>query len=68
MVSTGLTMKQVEVMADNQISRRRQETFGRVNSAGLAQLMAKEREGETVFDLFEENSQGQWTHQTKPIH
>ena len=49
-------MKLVEVLADNQISRRKQEVFSRVTPRGLVQLMEKDKVGETVFDLFEEKT------------
>lgn len=55
-ISTGMTAKLVEVMTDNQLSRRRQETFVRVTANQLAKLMDREKEGETVFDLYQENS------------
>lgn len=59
-VSTGPTMRLVEVLADNQISRRKQETFRRVSAKLLRKMILKEREGETVFDLFEEGKRARW--------
>ena len=47
-------MKLVEVLTDAQISRRRQETFSRINPKQLASLIENDKTGETVFDLFEE--------------
>ena len=47
-------MKLVEVLADNQISKRKQEVFRRISPKGLTHLIASDNVGETVFDLFEE--------------
>ena len=54
-VNTGRTMKIVEVLTDNQISRRRQETFQRITPKYLAKLIADQAKDETIFDLFSEN-------------
>lgn len=64
-VSTGLTMKLVEVLADNQISRRKQETFRRVTAKHLRKLIDNDKVGETVFDLFEENKRAKFGYQER---
>lgn len=63
-VETGTTMKVVQVLADNQISRRKQETFHRINSKHLNELMKNDKKGESVFDLFDENNNKRYSYQT----
>lgn len=58
-VCTGPTVRKVDVMTDKELSRRRQEMFGRISAAQLAKLMDREKDGETVFDLFDENRRGE---------
>ncbi len=54
-LNTGPTVRQVELLTDKQVSKRKSEIFKRITSKKLNSLIAEETNKESVFDLFNQN-------------
>ena len=50
-LSTGLTVEKVQIVTNQQVTKRRGETFNRITASSLCRLLAVERYSESIYDL-----------------
>ena len=50
-VSTGKTQRDVEIISDNLVAKRKGELFGRIKGTTLAKFLAETNNEESVFGL-----------------
>jgi hypothetical protein len=55
-LSTGLTTERVQIVTNQQVTKRRGETFNRITKSSLAKLLAIEHYSESIYDL-DQNTQ-----------
>lgn len=57
-VSHGKTTKDVDILSDNLVAKRKGENYGRVKCSTLARFLTEFNTSETVFDLMKSNTNG----------
>ena len=57
-ISHGKTTKDVDILSDNLVAKRKGENYGRVKCSTLAKFLTEFSTSETVFDLMRNNTNG----------
>lgn len=57
-VNHGKTTKDVDVLSDNLVAKRKGENYGRVKCSTIAKFLGEVHNEESIFDLMKNNNNG----------